>query len=72
MGGEQRVVEQRGLIEDSKLTCKQACNRPVIQFLTFAAFQLSGKLNWVRNPAGLMRGGDKIIVFGVRGRCKIL
>ena len=33
------------------------------------ALKMSGKLNWViRNPAGLMRGGDKIIILGVRGR----
>jgi len=35
------------------------------------AFKLSGKLNWVRDPAGLMRGGDKIIILRVRERCKI-
>jgi hypothetical protein len=32
---------------------------------------VSGKLNWVRNPVGLMQGGDKTIFLGVREKCKI-
>jgi len=41
----------------------------VILFLTFVAFKLSGKLNWVKTPARLMRGGhSNKIILGVRGR----
>ena len=39
-----------------------------VGFLHPRAVKLSGKLNWVRNPAGLMRGGDKIIILGGAGK----